>query len=337
MTIQEGVGLSDYTTFRLGGGARYFAVVHDLDELREAVKWSRDKGLAFFVLGGGSNTLFRDKGFDGLVIKMELRGVSCKEMADDRVEVIAAAGEIWDTLVAQTVERGIYGLENLSAIPGTVGAAPIQNIGAYGREVKDMIAWVEVYDTHQEARRTLTTSECRFGYRNSVFKTDAGKKYIVTHVAFVLKKDGDVHIQYKDLKKYFEDREVPALRDVRNAVIAIRSKKFPDLSRVGTAGSFFKNPIIADAHYAVLQAQYGDVPAYPAGEGMKKIPIAWFLDRLGWKDVRRGTVGTWSAQPLVLVQYGHGSSDALLALADEIIEDVRTRTGIMLEKEVCVI
>lgn len=330
--------LSDYTTLRLGGHARYFTTVHDIEELRQAVKWSKDKHLAFFILGGGSNTLFRDKGFDGLVIKMEFVGVSFKEKTDGIVEVIAAAGENWDTFVAQTAVHGLHGLENLSAIPGTVGAAPIQNIGAYGVEVKDVLAWVEVYDTERDEVRMLTAAQCDFGYRSSIFKTEVGKRYIITHVAFDLKKDDILHLDYKDLTKYFAGQSrMPTLNEARNAVIEIRSKKFPDLKKIGTAGSFFKNPVITQAHYDVLRAQYGDVPSYPAKDGNVKVPIAWFLDRLGWKDTRRGHVGTWSAQPLVLVHYGHGNSDELLALADEIIEDVRTRTGITLEKEVCVI
>ncbi len=337
MEIQEAVRLSDYTTFRLGGDARYFTVVHDIDELREAVAWSKDQGLAFFVLGGGSNMLIRDRGFDGLVIKMECIGVSFKEKANGIVEVIAGAGENWDAFVGQTVMQGLYGLENLSGIPGTVGAAPVQNIGAYGVEVKDAIAWVEVYDADHDIVRTLDASRCQFGYRDSIFKTKAYKRCIIMHVAYMLAKNGTLRLGYKDVQTYFEGRNTVSLADARSAVIAIRAKKFPDLSKVGTAGSFFKNPVITQAHYDVLKAQYGDVPAYPVGEGRVKIPIAWFLDRLGWKNTQRGHVGTWSAQPLVLVHYGHGSSDELLALSDEIIEDVRTRTGITLEKEVCVI
>ena len=233
MEIKESVALSGYATLRLGGNARYFATVCDIEELREVVAWSKDRHLAFFVLGGGSNTLFRDKGFDGLVIKMEFVGVSFKEKANGIVEVIAAAGENWDTFVAETITHGLYGLENLSAIPGTVGAAPIQNIGAYGVEVKDALAWVEVYDTERDELHTLAAAECSFGYRSSIFKTEIGKQYIVTHVAFNLKKDGVLRLDYKDLKKYFEEKDtVPTLADTRHAVVEIRSKKFPDLKKV---------------------------------------------------------------------------------------------------------
>lgn len=337
MEIKEAVRLSDYTTLRLGGNARYFVTVHDIEELHEAVRWSKERDLAFFVLGGGSNVLIRDIGFDGLVIRMHFSGISYGGKAAGRAEAIAAAGENWDAFVSQTVAYGLCGLENLSGIPGTVGAAPVQNIGAYGREVKDVIAWVEAYDTESGTLRTFSKEECDFNYRDSFFKSIEGKKYIITHVAYELQQDGELHLEYKDLRKYFENKENPTLHEVRDAVVDIRSRKFPDLSVVGTAGSFFKNPIVTQAHYDVLRAQFGDVPGYAMSDGFIKIPIAWFLDRLGWKDTRRGNVGTWSAQPLVLVHYGSGNSDELLALADEIIEDVRTRTGITLEREVQVI
>jgi UDP-N-acetylmuramate dehydrogenase len=338
MNIEENIALRDFTTLKLGGPARYFTRVRTVDELREVLLWSKERNLAFFILGGGSNVLMSDKGFNGLVVKMELKGKVFEEKGD-HVEVVVGAGEVWDELVEDAVVRGCYGLENLSAIPGTVGASPVQNIGAYGVEVKDSIAWVEVYDTETHTMHTLSREECKFGYRESIFKTGEGKKYIVTRVAFALRYTGSLSMSYKDIKQYFEDRGSgqPSLVDVRKAIIAIRSKKFPDLTKVGTAGSFFKNPIILRAHYDALCMQFGDIPSYPAQEGFVKVPIAWFLDRLGWKDVRRGHVGTWSAQPLVLVHYSGGNSDEFLALADEIIEGVRTRTGIILEPEVRII
>lgn len=336
MHIEENIALRDLTTLKLGGPARYFVRVHSVEELREVVSWSKENNLAFFVLGGGSNMLMSDKGFNGLVIKIELEGVVFEEKGTGAVEAVASAGEVWDVFVGETVVRGLYGLENLSAIPGTVGASPVQNIGAYGVEVKDSVAWVEVYDTDSDSVQTLSHEVCSFGYRDSVFKTELGKKYIVTRVAFTLTHAGALRMNYKDIKNYFEDRGSgqPSLAAMRQAVIAIRSRKFPDLAKIGTAGSFFKNPIISQAHFDVLRMQFGDVPSFPAGEGSVKIPIAWFLDRLGWKDVRRDHVGTWNAQPLVLVHYGGGNADELLALADEIIESVRTRTGIILEPEV---
>lgn len=335
MEPQENVSLSTLTTIRLGGPARYVTRVHSVAELTEAVAWGREHHQPLLVIGGGSNVLFSEKGWNGLLLQMCIQGVTYEEN-DNSVRVIAGAGVVWDDFVAETVARGLFGIENLSYIPGTVGGTPVQNVGAYGVEVKEVIEWVEVFDPEDGTLHTLSNTECGFGYRTSIFKESPHTRLIIVRVAFLLKKEAPLSLDYKDVQGYFSEHAVtvPTLHDVRAAIVAIRQHKLPDPRNVGTVGSFFKNPIIPAAHYALLQQQYGGVPGFILPNDMVKIPLAWFLDRLGWKGVRRGSVGVWESQPLALVHYGGGTVSELRALADEIKEDVRIHTGLRIEEEV---
>ncbi len=339
MEMQENISMKDFTTFRTGGLARYFFHVQSVEELKEAVLFAREKNLPFFVLGGGSNILVSDEGYAGVVIKMEIGGVMFEEK-NDSVNITAGAGENWDAFVAATVERGIVGLENLSLIPGTVGATPVQNVGAYGREVKDIILEVEAFDTETGEIKKILREECRFGYRDSFFKTSEGKKYIITRVVFELTKNGELKTDYKDVQEYFLKNKITDahVADVRNAIVAIRTAKLPDVREYGTAGSFFKNPILSNEFAYEVAQKYPDIPLYPAGEGAKKISAGWLLDRVcGLKGETAGHVGTYKNQALVIVNHGGATTKEVIAFAELLQNTVKEKTGIILEFEVKII
>ena len=338
MNIQENVLLAPFTTFRIGGAARFFVQVKNIAELKEAVGFAKEKNAPIFVLGRGSNVLISDDGFAGLVIKNEIKGI----VEEDAVRLIAGAGENWDNFVKFTVEeKGLYGLENLSWIPGTVGASPVQNIGAYGAEAKDTIEWVEVLNPTTLKIEKLLNADCQFGYRDSIFKHER-KNNIILRVAFLLKKNAKLSVDYKDLQKYFEERKsVPSLCGVRDAVVEIRKAKLPDTAKIGTAGSFFKNQTISKTDYQKLLEKFPTMPAFPVnekivtGQEQVKIPTAWILDNIcGFKGVRRGEVGVYENQALVLVNFGKGTAKEVKNLADEMVACVKEKTGITISPEV---
>ena len=336
MTIKESVSLAKYTTLRTGGPARFFAEVSTDDELQEALAFAKEKAVPYFILGGGSNILMSDDGFPGLVIKMNMLGMDFNDRGDT-VEAIAGAGENWDAFVAKTVEQGLSGLENLSFIPGTVGAAPVQNIGAYGAEAKDTLAWVEAFDPKTEEYVTISNSECEFAYRDSIFKKPEHKHLVIMRVAFKLSKNKKPNASYKDLEVYFEEKGItePSIQEVRNAVIEIRTRKLPSIDDFGTAGSFFKNPIIAKDLYEDLALRYPGLPSFPVSDEFVKIPLAWVLDNVcGVKGIRKGAVGVYKNQALVLVNYGGATSREVKALADELIALVKEKIGIVVSPEV---
>lgn len=372
MKILERISLAEVTTFRIGGPARFFVTVKNEIELKEALQFSRDKKIPFFILGGGSNILVSDAGFPGLVIKMELSGIEIlsEDKKSGHILVAAGAGENWDTFVVWTVERGFGGLENLSLIPGTVGATPIQNIGAYGVEVRETIVSVETLEATTGRQKVFSNVECQFGYRDSFFKKPKGKKYVVTRVIFSLTKVSEVRgsvanyslkTDYNDIQEAIKIRSTNAdsnqdlsIKKIRDIVIDIRARKLPDVKKVGTAGSFFKNPIIAREEFERLKKEYPDMPSFPVevdrsthttgkenrmesgtGEAPVKIPAAWFLDKLcGFKGFREGSVGVYQNQALVLVNFGQATAAQILDLAKQMTDCVREKTGIELEREV---
>ncbi len=337
---EENVQLSDFTTFKIGGLARYFFRVKTIEEAREVFSFARQENLPFFILGGGSNLLVSDEGFPGVIIKNEILGISFVEEGDE-FQVFAGAGENWDSFVDHCVDKGLYGLENLSGIPGTVGAAPVQNIGAYGSEAKDTIVSVEALDSKTGKLQIFTNEECRFGYRDSFFKTAEGKRYLIANVTFRLKKGGVLNIEYKDVKSYFEAKKsFPTLKTVREAVLAIRARKFPDLATTGTAGSFFKNPIISQIQFDALKKKYPDLPGFVLQTAncelpSVKVPLAWILDNvLGIKGYMVGRVGLYNAQPLVVVNSGGARATEVLALAKDVANKIKEKTGIEVVWEV---
>lgn len=335
MEILENIPLKDFTTFRIGGPARYFCRLTSADDVRAAAVFSHEKKLPLFILGGGSNILISDEGFPGLVAKMEIKGVEFHE-EKGKVEVVAGAGENWDELVAETVSRGLYGLENLSLIPGSVGAAPVQNIGAYGAELSAVINWVEVFDRGNAEVKKFSREECQFGYRDSLFKKGESN-LIITRVSMVLTTEGALNTDYRDVKEYFAGRHItqPKLNEVRKAVIEIRRRKLPNGSEVGTAGSFFKNPVISLDLFRIIRAEFPDAPSFSAGAGKVKVPLGWLIDHaLHMKGHVRGRVGTHATQSLALVNLGGATAAAVQDFAEEIAQKIFSRFGIKVEWEV---
>lgn len=332
--IKRGVELKKFTTFKIGGPADFFISVHNVDELKEVLLYAQKKRLKIFVLGGGSNTVFSDDGFRGLVIKIEIKGIVCRSIADDDVILEVGGGEVWDEFVSFCVSQGFYGVENLSAIPGIVGAAPVQNIGAYGVEVKDSIEWVEAIHIDTGSIKRFSRKECLFSYRNSLFKTIEGKRYIITKVGFRMKKEGVLYTSYADVSGYFKGVENPSLKDVREAITVIRSKKFPNLNKIGTAGSFFKNPIISHKEFKILKKKFPDIPSYVSDTTHVKVPLGFILEKLGWKGRKYKQVGTYKNQSLVVVSYKGATYKQLVDFILSMEDDVKDQTSIVIEREV---
>jgi UDP-N-acetylmuramate dehydrogenase len=300
-------------------------------ELVESVQYAKKEHLRLFILGGGSNVLISDRGFDGLVVKMGLEGI---EYNGDEVSV--AAGENWDNFVEETVSKGLYGLENLSAIPGTVGATPVQNIGAYGAEVANAITSVRALDTTTMNFVELSRGQCQFAYRDSLFKHEKGR-YVITRVNFKLSPEGKVNTTYREVCEYLKKKNIsnPAPIDIRNAVIDIRWNKLPDWKLWGTAGSFFKNPIISAEHYGRLVSQYPGLPGFPESDGKMKVSLGWILDHIcNVKGLCVGHVCTYEKQALVLVATPGATSEEVVELSQKLMDCVKEKTGIEIEGEV---
>ncbi len=338
MTIQEHIPLAAYTTFNIGGPARFFCIAASEADILEAVTFAREKDLPMFILGGGSNLLIGDEGFGGLVIKMELMGIEEKieEGNNGKRMLSVGAGEQWDSFVDYAVERGLYGIENLSAIPGTVGAAPVQNIGAYGAEASQVITSVRAFDTRTRQFVDLAGPECHFSYRESVFKKEKGR-YIITRVYFSLDPNGTPNTTYKDIVDYFSQKKItqPTLKDVREAVIAIRWGKLPDWKLWGTAGSFFKNPVVTAEAFDSLKKRYPELPGFPEPDGRVKVSLGWILDKVcNAKGLCKGNACVYEKQALVLVTKPGATSEEVVALAHELMASVKEKTGITIEGEV---
>ena len=335
MRILENVSLKEYTTFHIGGNADFFVDVHSVAELQEALEYAETHSLTVTVLGGGSNVLVSDDGVRGLVIRICILGIEFETHGNTHVRATVGAGVVWDEFVLETVTAGLWGIENLSAIPGSVGATPVQNVGAYGVEVSSVIDSVDVYDTETMGAKTLTHNECEFGYRSSLFKEDGGKKYIITNVNFMLSKQENPKLTYKDLGAFFKDVPTPSLIDTRNAVISIRSKKFPDLGRVGTAGSFFKNPIIGEEKFETLKITYPELPGFPDQKGNVKIALGWILDKgLSLRGFCEGDVCTYEGQALVIVNKKNATAHDVKIFAEKIQAQVKKVFDISIECEV---
>jgi len=346
MQIQKNISLARYTTFKIGGRARYFARVKNLEDLKKALDFAvsvcknrtKQNQAPIFILGGGSNLLISDKCFAGLIIKMELKG-RCLEVlppSGQNAEIVAGAGENWDEIVALATKKGLFGMENLAGIPGTVGATVVQNIGAFGAEASDIISWVEVFNAKTFELKKLNKKQCGFGYRTSLFKTKAGRNLIVVRVCYKLKTKGKLNLSYsglkEKLKKYKREEITP--RAVREAILKIRKERYPDLKKIGTAGCFFQNPIISATAFKKLKKLFPELPSYNLPNGKIKIPLAWLIDRLGWKGYRDGNVGIHQKHALVIVNFGNGVATDIKKLADKITRDIFSKTNIKIFPEV---
>ena len=338
MTLIENCSIKPYATFGIEAKARYFAKVSSIEELTEVLHNPLVSGFPVLILGGGSNMLFT-KDFEGLVVKIEFKGITVENQNDDTVLVTACAGEDWDHFVSYCVENGYAGLENLSLIPGVVGTSPVQNIGAYGVEVKDTIDHVTVYDRSTGEICKLTNTECHFGYRESIFKYAAKGRYIIATVTFRLMLNPVFHTQYGAIGEELITMGISSLsiKAIRNAVISIRTRKLPDPLIIGNAGSFFKNPTIDAKQYKRLHDTFPGLVGYELSNGSFKLAAGWMIEQCGWKGYRKGDVGVHAHQALVLVNYGHATGSEMLALAIEIQSSIKTKFGIDLEMEVNIV
>ena len=338
MTIQKNISLKQFNTFRVEAFAKYFCEVNNLSELKSLITTDHFENEQKLILGGGSNILFT-KDFNGIVIKNCIGGIEVISESKDNVLLEVGAGHDWDELVEYTVNNGFYGLENLSLIPGTVGASPIQNIGAYGVEVKDVIESVKGLSLESFEQKVFSNSECNFGYRDSIFKTKLKNKFIVTSVVFSLSKNGKVNTNYKAIENYISEKKLSKVTpsEVRNAVIAIRRSKLPDPREIGNAGSFFKNPVISNNKYEEIKSNYSDLNGYQVDDSSVKISAGWLIDKCGLKGKRVNDVGVYEKQALVIVNYGNSTGGEILEFSDLIISNVYNKFNIELVKEVNII
>lgn len=336
LKIHENYSLKDNTTFGVDIAAAWYTEPCSTEELAFAINHARERNWKYYITGEGSNLLFTGN-YSGLIIHPVIKGISVVDESDSEVLVRAGAGENWDQFVAQCVTENRYGTENLSLIPGSVGAAPVQNIGAYGVEAKDIIAFVEVLNTRNMQQEVLSSAACEFGYRDSIFKHGEPGKYVVTGVVFSLKKQADLVLEYGNVKEIFMQRAQQDLENLRETIIDIRMGKLPDPCETGNAGSFFKNPVIRTEPFEKLLARYPQIPHYPAGKDRVKIPAAWLIETAGFKGVREGDVGTWPAQPLVIVNYGHATGRQIFDFAEKIRSNILETFAIDLDREVTII
>lgn len=328
---EEYVALSQYVTLKTGGAARYLITATTPEEVTTAVLFAQQTKLPLFVLGGGSNLLVSDDGFPGVVIHMKLLGRTYTEIDSNTVLMTVAAGEELDAVVAQTTSQNLWGLENLSHIPGSVGATPIQNVGAYGVEVSDVISEVTVFDIITKKIIVMKNDECAFSYRHSIFKEK--NNLIVLSVTFLLSKIPSPKISYADLASVSDTLTTP--QAIRDTVITIRAQKFPNWNVVGTAGSFFKNPIIDDAHAQALHTKYPDIPMYPEANGMVKISLGYILDKIcGLKGFAIGPVRLFEKQALVLVAEAGATTTDIKKFRKIILDTVLEKTSLHISQEV---
>lgn len=331
--IQENVDLQSLNTFGLKARARYFCHADSELALKEALQFAKAHELALLVMGGGSNLLLRED-FSGLVIRVALTGIDCEVRDEQSVIVDVASGENWHEFVAHCLASGWYGLENLALIPGSVGAAPIQNIGAYGVEVGDFIDGVRVLDIATGQRQILSREACEFGYRDSVFKRSLSGNTVILGVRFRLRRQARPNIRYAALAEALQGRKADPQR-IFETVCAIRRSKLPDPTRLGNAGSFFKNPVIDAALYARLQQTAHDIPGFVSADGKSvKVPAAWLIERAGWKGRAVGGAAVYERQALVIVNRDNASAEDVVRLATEIMASVHQQFGVVLEPEV---
>lgn len=337
MQIQENVQLLLYNTFGLKASASYFCGITSLDELKEAVEFGRSRSLSNFVLGGGSNILFT-KDIDALTLKIDMMGIELIRETDSSYIVKFHAGESWHGCVMHCIENGYAGIENLSLIPGNIGAAPMQNIGAYGVEIKQRFKELEALNLETLEVEKFNNSACEFAYRESVFKCALKDKYIILNVTLELLKEPELNTSYGAIEQELEVLGVqdPTIQTVSQAVINIRQSKLPDPTEIGNAGSFFKNPVISVEDHERIKAEYPEVVAYPTKEKMK-LAAGWLIEKAGWKGKRFDNYGVHERQALVLVNYGGAIGSDLYDLSEEIMKDVQEKFGVRLEREVNVI
>ncbi|MGE8434384.1 UDP-N-acetylmuramate dehydrogenase [Chryseobacterium joostei] len=337
--MQENFSLKPYNTFGVDAKSKYFIEINNIEELKDALSFSKAKSLPLLLLGGGSNILLT-KDFDGLTIKLNLKGISEENLNENEVLVTAKAGENWHEFVLDCLGKNYGGLENLSLIPGNVGTSPMQNIGAYGTEIKDVFVSCKVLDLENLELKTFNLEECRFGYRDSIFKQEGKGRYIILEVTFKLtKKDHHIKTEYGAITSELKNMgiEQPTIQDVSKAVISIRQSKLPDPKEIGNAGSFFKNPTIPLVQFEALQQRFENIQGYPNGDRVK-VPAGWLIEQCGWKGKQIGNVASHKLQSLVIINAtGTATGKEIFDFSTEIINSVKEKFGIELEREVNII
>jgi UDP-N-acetylmuramate dehydrogenase len=336
--IQEDISLKPYNTFGIDAYAKYFASFESTDELAELLNYKLQTANSKLILGGGSNVLFT-KDYGGLVLKNDIKGIEVVKEDEHYVYLKAGAGENWHQFVLYCLGSNLSGVENLSLIPGNVGATPMQNIGAYGVEIKDVFYDLEAFHIKDKKLHTFSLNDCEFGYRESVFKKRYKDQFVITSVCYRLHKTAYFNTTYGAINQELENMGVKELsiKAISQAVINIRSSKLPDWKMIGNAGSFFKNPIITEQQFHQIKQTFPGVVAFPSGEGFTKLAAGWLIEQCGWKGYREGDAGCYSKQALVLVNYGNAKGEDIYQLSEKIIESVKQKFGIMLEREVNVI
>ena len=338
MEFQENKSLKELNTFGIECQAKYFIEIKkesDLSQLYNEKLFQSEKKL---VLGGGSNILLTKK-FDGLIIKNSIKGYETIFEDDNFLELKVGAGENWHELVMMCVENNWGGIENLSLIPGNAGTAPMQNIGAYGVEIKETFKSLEAFEISTGKIRTFNNEDCNFGYRESIFKNEKKNQYIILSISLILDKNPKINLEYGDIKQTLSNKNIihPTIKDISNAIIEIRQRKLPDPNKIGNSGSFFKNPIIPTEKLNVIKKKFPEIVYYPIGENKVKIAAGWLIDKAGWKGKTFNNYGVHKNQALVLVNYGGAKGKEIFDLSEKIINDIESKFSITLEREVNII
>ena len=334
--MKTNIDLQPYNSFGFHAIAKHFVEINEPQELETLIRSEEFKEEKHLILSGGNNILFQEEQYDGIVVHLNTKGIEVLEEGDNDVVVRAQAGEDWPSFVRFCVGKGWYGVENLAHIPGKVGAAPVQNIGAYGMELMDSFLQCEAIELATGNMRFFNKEECQFGYRSSIFKNELKWQYVITSVDFMLHKQAELKLEYGNIKAYLSEHNIksPTLQQLHDAICDIRDAKLPDPKTIGNAGSFFKNPIIEAALFKALQKEYPNIPHYPDAEGMVKVPAGWLIEQAGWKGWREAYVGVYEKQALVLVHYGGGKGKDIVLLAQRIQQSVEAKFGIQITPEV---
>ena len=334
--MKTNVNLKPYNSFGFDAVAKQFVEINAVDDLQTLIKSGALKSQKNLILSGGNNVLFQNEVFDGIVVYINTKGLEILREEVNDVVVRAQAGEDWPDFVRFCVGKGWHGVENLAHIPGKVGAAPVQNIGAYGMELKDSFLRCEAMDLATGETKVFVKEDCRFGYRESIFKGELKGRYVITSVDFLLKKEAPLNLEYGNIKAYLEQNDIenPTLQQLHDAICDIRDAKLPDVKQIGSAGSFFKNPVIERAQFETLLTEYPTMPHYDEPNGKVKVPAGWLIEQAGWKGWRDEHVGVYEKQALVLVHYGGGKGEDIVYLAKRIQDSMEEKFGIKISPEV---
>ena len=335
MDVMTNISLKQYTTMKLGGEARYMATADSASDVVSLYRNARKENLPIFVLGGGSNVITHDAVFEGIVLLNKIKGFEVISETDETTDVKIGAGEVWDEVVEKAIELGLQGIEAMSGIPGTAGAAPVQNVGAYGQEIADTLISLEAYDSKTDTIVTISADECDFSYRNSIFRDKEKGRYCILNITLRLNKAEPKPPYYASLQKYIDENDIREvnLSVIRVAVLNIRSEKLPDPAELPSAGSFFKNALVEKWKLEELQKEYSDIPNYAMSDGRYKIPTGWLIDKAGLRGYRSHGMRVYEKNALVLVNDSATGYDDLAAIREEIVQIVFDKFGIKIEQE----